>query len=142
MYDPILGGLRLAEGTWNLPVEDATLAEMVAVGVLTEGVSEFGEREFSVVHHKASWSPTFHISQGGRDALAHLGDKPKRDWCKLDMILMLARQGWVPAALTSADYYGVESPKVFAADERRPKVYFAALLEADSILGRLPVTEE
>lgn len=142
VYDIPRGALALADGEVLMEVEQGVLSEMVAAGVLLQSVSVFGEAEYTVATNASSWSHTFDLSQGTRDALAHLESKPTHHWCKLDMILMLARHGWVKAALTSLNYFTAESDKRYQVDTSRPKLYYAALLAAQAILSRLPVAQE
>ena len=103
VYDPAHAGLRLAEGEWVMEVHRTVLEEMVAAGVLIVSTSAFGEAEYKPAPAISSWKATVDIHRGTRDALAHLKKIPRQRWAKLDMILMIAREGWKPCALTAGE---------------------------------------
>ena len=129
------------DGEWAMPVAHDVLQDMADKGVLAQSTSVFGECEYTVAPSASLWVAAYEVHQGDRDALAHLSGKPLLTWGKLDMMLMLARRGWTPAALQHGDYYELDGEKLYQLDPTKPKLYFAALLDSAAIVARLPATE-
>eukprot|EP00974_Lingulodinium_polyedra_P102005 9879330-Lingulodinium_polyedra.AAC.1 len=57
---------------------------------------------------------------------------------KLEACIALRRQGWARVHARDLRFYTVASEKTFSLDGARPRFYFLALLDVDSILDLFP----
>ena len=141
-FDPIAGMLRSPDGSQSVEVEASTLMDLINIGVLNGGESDFGELEVKVNRQAVQWCAAAGLHHGTLDFVGHLQLDTPQKHSKLALMMYLVTQGWAPQKQGEAgDYYAIGLDKVFEVAPSRSKLYFAVLVVVDKVLGKLALDE-
>jgi hypothetical protein len=142
IFDPNAASLSATDMSSSVPCLHAQLMDMIAHGVLKEGLSELGEPIVSINHSKLIWRSTLTSERGGVNPVGHVSREQPLQLTKLELLMCMHADGWRPTQDPQVVCHGLDKTKVYHFSLKAGKAYYAALLVADRVLARMPCSAE
>ncbi len=132
--------LRRGDGKRQSVSKDM-LQQLIDIGVAAPRLNAFGEITVRVRHDAIRYRACVDTRHGTTDVLSHLPVNKRSKATKLELLMCLERDGWVPAGGGDLVFYTEGSPKQFKCSLSRSRLYFAALALTQHMLPRLPIAD-